>query len=471
MREIVHLQVGQCGNQVGTQFWETICKEHGIDAQGQYVGDEPLQRDGTQVYFTSTAGSRYVPRSIMVDLEPATTDAVKNSDYGRIFKPDNFVYGQTGAGNNFAKGYYTEGAEVVDHVLDVLRKEAENCENVQGLQLVHSLGGGTGSGMGSLLISKIRELHPNKIVKTYSIVPSPKVSDTVVEPYNATLSINELIDNCDESFCIDNEALYDICFRTMKIKSPAYKDMNQIVSKCMSGLTTGFRFPGQLNADLRKLATNMVPFPRLHFFMPGYAPLTSMTSSSYIDLTIQELAQQMFESRNMMAACDPKSGLYLTTAALFRGKVSTHAIEAQMTQMQMKNASYFVDWIPNNVKTGVSDYIPKGETMSVTFICNSTSIQELFKRVNEQFDVMFKRKAFLHWYTGEGMDTDQFMEADNNVKQLISEYQKYQEIGIDDVEYDDEYYEDVVVEEEGEVEYVDEEVEYADDYPEEMVAQ
>merc|ERR1712227_894046 len=103
---------------------------------------------------------------------------------------------------------------------------------------------------------------------------------------------------------------------------------------------------------------------------------------------------------------------------------------------------------------------------SVTFICNSTSIQELFKRVNEQFDVMFKRKAFLHWYTGEGMDTDQFMEADNNVKQLISEYQKYQEIGIDDVEYDDEYYEDVVVEEEGEVEYVDEEVEYADDYPE-----
>ena len=469
MREIVHFQVGQCGNQVGTQFWETICKEHGINENGCYSGNEPLQKEGTHVYFTSSRGCRYVPRSIMVDLEPATLDTVKNSSYGKVFKPDNFVSGQTGAGNNFAKGYYTEGAEVVESVLDILRKESENCECIQGLQLAHSLGGGTGSGMGSLLIAKIRETCPNKIVKTYSIVPSPKVSDTVVEPYNATLSLHELIENCDESFCMDNEALYDICCRTLKIKSPAYKDMNQIVAKCMSGLTTGFRFPGQLNADLRKLATNMVPFPRLHFFMPGYAPLTSATSSNYIDLTVPELAQQMFESRNMMAACDPRSGLYMCCAALFRGKVSTHEIEKQMTYMQQKNDSLFVDWIPNNVKTGVSDYIPPGEKMSVTFICNSTSIQELFKRVNEQFSAMFKRKAFLHWYTGEGMDTDQFMEADDNVKQLIDEYQRYQEIQVDDVDdYDDEAYELDLTDAEN-VEYEEDEI--IQDYPDELAVE
>jgi len=473
MREIVHVQVGQCGNQVGTQFWETICKEHGIDQDGKYVGDDELQLEGSHVYYSPAGGSRYVPRSIMVDLEPATLNTLRNSEYGKIFKPDNFVFGQTGAGNNFAKGFYTEGAELVDQILDALRRESENCGRVQGFQMLHSLGGGTGSGMGSLLINKIRENYDRQIIKTYSIVPSPKVSNTVVEPYNATLSINELIETSDESFCIDNEALYDICYRTLKMKSPAYKDMNQIVSQCMSGLTTGLRFPGQLNADLRKLAVNMVPFPRLHFFMPGYAPLTSPQSMEYIDLSIPELAQQMFESRNMMAACDPKSGLYMTVAALFRGKVSTQEIEEQMMGMQSKNSSYFVDWIPNNVKTGVSNYSPKGCKMSVTYICNSTAIQELFRRVNEQFSAMFRRKAFLHWYTGEGMDQDQFVEADNNVKKLIDEYQRYQEMSADD---DEEDYEDHDQVEEEEIEYYDdvesdEELTYADDVGAQILAE
>lgn len=86
--------------------------------------------------------------------------------------------------------------------------------------MTHSLGGGTGSGMGTLLISKIREEYPDRIMNTYSVVPSPKVSDTVVEPYNATLSIHQLVENTDETYCIDNEALYDICFRTLKVYAP-----------------------------------------------------------------------------------------------------------------------------------------------------------------------------------------------------------------------------------------------------------
>ena len=121
--------------------------------------------------------------------------------------PDNIVFGQSGAGNNWAKGHYTEGAELVDSVLDVVRKEAENCDCLQGFQLTHSLGGGTGSGMGTLLISKIREEYPDRMMATFSVVPSPKVSDTVVEPYNATLSVHQLVENSDETFCIDNEAL------------------------------------------------------------------------------------------------------------------------------------------------------------------------------------------------------------------------------------------------------------------------
>lgn len=102
------------------------------------------------------------------------------------------------------------------------------------------------------------------------------VSDTVVEPYNATLSVHQLVENSDETFCIDNEALYDICFRTLKLNAPAYGDLNQLVSVVMSGITTCLRFPGQLNSDLRKLAVNMVPFPRCvhHFAFIRLLPFT-----------------------------------------------------------------------------------------------------------------------------------------------------------------------------------------------------
>lgn len=222
--------------------------------------------------------------------------------------------------------------------------------------------------MGTLLISKIREEYPDRIMNTYSVMPSPKVSDTVVEPYNATLSVHQLVENTDETYCIDNEALYDICFRTLKVPNPSYGDLNHLVSLTMSGVTTCLRFPGQLNADLRKLAVNMVPFPRLHFFMPGFAPLTSRGSQQYRALTVPELTQQMFDAKNMMAACDPRHGRYLTVAAVFRGRMSMKEVDEQMLAVQNKNSSYFVEWIPNNVKTAVCDIPPVGLKMSSTFI-------------------------------------------------------------------------------------------------------
>jgi hypothetical protein len=146
-------------------------------------------------------------------------------------------------------------------VLDVVRKEAESCDCLQGFQLTHSMGGGTGAGMGTLLISKIREEYPDRVMSTFSVIPSPKVSDTVVEPYNATLSVHQLVENADQCFALDNEALYDICFRTLKLTTPTYGDLNHLVSAAMCGTTCSLRFPGQLNCDLRKLAVNMIPFP------------------------------------------------------------------------------------------------------------------------------------------------------------------------------------------------------------------
>ncbi|KAK3865568.1 hypothetical protein Pcinc_028834 [Petrolisthes cinctipes] len=253
------------------------------------------------------------------------------------------------------------------------------------------------------------------------------VSDTVVEPYNATLSFHNLLEDTDQTYCIDNEALYDICFKTLKLKTPTYGDLNHLVSLTMSGVTTCVRFPGQLNSDLRKLAVNMIPFPRLHFFVAGFAPLTSRGSKPYRALSVPDLTQQMFDAKNLLADCDPRHGRYLTAAAIFRGIMSMREVEDQMCSIQNKKSSLFVEWIPNNVLTAVCNVPPCGLDMSSTFVGNSTSIQELFKRVSEQFHAMYRRKAFVHWYTNEGMDEMEFTEAEANMNDLISEYQLYQE--------------------------------------------
>ncbi|XP_078211407.1 tubulin beta-4B chain [Callithrix jacchus] len=137
MREIVHLQAGQCGNQIGAKFWEAISDEHGIYPTGTYHGDSNLQLERINVYYNEATGGNYVPRAILVDLEPSTMDSARSGPFGQIFRLDNFVFGQSGAGNNWAKGHYTEGRELVDAVLEVARKEAESCDCLQGFQLTH----------------------------------------------------------------------------------------------------------------------------------------------------------------------------------------------------------------------------------------------------------------------------------------------------------------------------------------------
>lgn len=446
MREIVSIQIGNCGNQVGQkvssqiivhfdvrivlfscQFWEIISDEHNINRCGHFYGNNYLPCQRLNVYYESGPRNIFVPRVVACDLEPASIHQVKCSCIGRMFNPDYFVTGRCGAGNNWAKGHYTDGAELMDSILDVTRHQAEKCDCLQGFQIVHSIGGGTGSGMGSLLLHKLKDEYPDRIINTYSIIPSEKVSETVVEPYNAILSLNEMISNTDEAICIDNEALYDISKHTLKMCQPVLADLNHLISMTMAGITTCFRYPGQLNTDLRKIMTNMVPYPRLHFFIPGFAPLSSRCSQEYRKITPSDLIKQIFDSRSQMAAIDISEGRYLTCAAIFRGLVSSKEIEEQLMRFQEKNSDLFVIWVPNNIKTAICDIPPRGFNMAATFISNTTAIQGIFRRLMEQYQTMFHKRAFVHWYTGEGMDELEFISAQEGVQSLIDEYNECDE--------------------------------------------
>merc|ERR1712012_625178 len=406
----------------------------GIDGAGYYQGENAaMDLDKVSVYMRS-AGERYVPRACLIDLEPGTVDVIKASPVGTLFKPDNFVFGASGAGNNWAKGHYTEGAELIEETLDVVRKEVENCDCPQGFQICHSLGGGTGSGMGTLVLLKLRDAYPDRILATFSVYPSPKVSDTVVEPYNAVLSSHQLLENSDETFIIDNEALYNISHNVLKQNAPTYADLNYLISCVMAGVTASLRFPGKLNGDLRKLGVNLVPFPRLHFFLISRAPLASKDNVGYQLVNVQELVNQAYSPRNFFSNVKPDDGKYMTASLIFRGPMSTQEVDEVCEKRNTNNSDDFVEWIPNNQKTSVVEVPPTDYKSSLTFVANTTALKGIFQRLATQFGAMYKRKAFLHWYKGEGMDEMEFQEADKNVRDLITEYEDKQAATLEDEE-------------------------------------
>jgi len=131
-----------------------MSKEHGINTKGFYEGvGNPLQTQRLNVYYKEGQSGQYVPRAILTDLEPRTLDTISTKPYGRLFPSENIIVGQGGAGNNWAKGFFNQGAELIDSVMDVTRKEVERCDALQGFQLTHSLGGGSGGGFGSIILS------------------------------------------------------------------------------------------------------------------------------------------------------------------------------------------------------------------------------------------------------------------------------------------------------------------------------
>ena len=208
----------------------------------------------------------------------------------------------------------------------------------------------------------------------------------------------------------------------------------------MSGITASLRFPGKLNGDLRKLGVNLVPFPRLHFFLIAQAPLFAEGEGDKIKLTIQELTDQMWSSRNFLANVKPEDGKYMSASCSYRGDIATQEVDDQMAQVQQKMSEDFVTWIPNNIKSSIIR-IPDDDTpLSGTFVANTTAIKSVFQRISAQFARMYKRRAFLHWYKGEGMDEMEFQEADKNVRDLVTEYQDKQDavVELDDEEDDNE---------------------------------
>ncbi|XP_009938775.2 tubulin alpha-1C chain [Opisthocomus hoazin] len=456
MRECISIHIGQAGVQMGNACWELYCLEHGIQADGTIPGpkqEKPVEPKPEQVdssfetFFCETASGKHVPRAVFIDLEPTVIDEIRTGTYHALFHPEQLISGKEDAANNYARGHYTIGKEIIDTVLSRIRKMADQCSGLQGFLVFHSFGGGTGSGFTSLLMERLSVEYSKKSKLEFSVYPAPQVSTAVVEPYNSILTTHTTLEHSDCSFMVDNEAIYDICNRNLDIERPTYTNLNRLIGQIVSSVTASLRFNGALNVDLIEFQTNLVPYPRIHFPLTTYAPIISAEKAYHEQLSVPEITNACFEFSNQMVKCDPRRGKYMACCLLYRGDVVPKDVNAAIAAIKTRRSIQFVDWCPTGFKVGINyqppTVVPGGDLAkvqrAVCMLSNTTAIAEAWARLDHKFDLMYAKRAFVHWYVGEGMEEGEFSEAREDLAALEKDYE---EVGRDSADGEEEADED-----------------------------
>lgn len=295
------------------------------------------------------------------------------------------------------------------------------------------------AGLGALLLERLSVDYGRKSKLSFTIYPAPQVSTAVVEPYNCVLSTHSLLEHTDVSFMVDNEALYDICRRNLDIERPTYTNLNRLVAQIISSLTASLRFDGALNVDVTEFQTNLVPYPRIHFVVSSYAPVISAEKAYHEQLSVAEITNSAFEPASMLCKVDPRHGKYMAVCLMYRGDVVPKDVNAAVATIKTKRTIQFVDWCPTGFKCGINyqppTVVPGGDLAkvmrAVAMMSNSTAIAELFSRIDHKFDLMYAKRAFVHWYVGEGMEEGEFSEAREDLAALEKDYE---EVGAESAE-------------------------------------
>eukprot|EP00003_Mantamonas_plastica_P007000 TRINITY_DN157_c0_g2_i1.p1 TRINITY_DN157_c0_g2~~TRINITY_DN157_c0_g2_i1.p1 ORF type:complete len:401 (-),score=143.86 TRINITY_DN157_c0_g2_i1:313-1515(-) len=383
-REIITLQVGQCGNQIGMEFWKRLCSEHGIDENGML---EDFATDGTDrkdVFFYQADDEHYIPRALLLDLEPGVINRIQTSPYANLYNPENIFISEDGggAGNIWASGF-AKAEKVSEDIMEMIDREAEGSDSLESFSLAHSVAGGTGSGMGSYLLECLNDRYPKKLVTSYSVHPNMNVSsDVVVQPYNSILTLKRLALNADSVVVLDNTALNRIASDRLHIENPTFEETNAIVSTVMAASTATLRYPGYMNNDLVSLVASLVPTPRCHFLMTGYTPLSLDTqkTQSVRKTTVLDVMRRLLQQQNMMVSAPTKKGYYISILNIIQGDVDPTLVHKSLQRIRDRKTVKFIPWGPASIQVALSKqspYVKTSHRVSGLMMANQTSIRHV----------------------------------------------------------------------------------------------
>jgi tubulin gamma len=435
MREVLSLHVGQCGSQIGTEFWKRLCAEHGIGPDG-ILQDHAAEAAGDRkdVFFYQADDDHYVPRAVLVDLEPRVIRNIQTGPYRNLFNPENVFVAPDGggAGNNWASGF-RQGEEKEEELMDMINREADGSDSLEGFALCHSVAGGTGSGLGSYLLERLNDAFPKKLITTYSVFPNQaESSDVVVQPYNAMLTLKRLALNADAVVVLDNSALNRIAVDRLHV-DPTFEHVNSLVSTVMAASTSTLRYPGYMNNDLVGLIASLIPTPSCHFLLTGYTPLTVLdgnraSGSTVRKTTVLDVMRRLLQPKNLMVSVPTRRGCYMSVLNIIQGDVDPTHVHKSLQRIRERGLADFIPWGPASVQVVLSRRSPYLETshrVSGLMLANHTSIHTLFERTLKQYDKLRRRGAFVDSYKKEKLfdgSLDEFDSSREVVADLINEY-------------------------------------------------
>lgn len=403
----------------------------------------------------------------MLDLEPRVIDGIKRSEYRNLYNHENMFLSNHGggAGNIWANGY-EQGMLHEEEILDMIDREADGSDSLEGFVLCHSIAGGTGSGMGSWLMEALNERYEKKLVQSYSVFPNQtESSDVVVQPYNSVLTLKRLVQNCDCTVVLDNTALNRIAMDRLHVENPSFAQANALVSTVMAASTTTLRYPGYMNNDLVGLIASLVPTPRCHFLMTGYTPIASESTatddgsapratSSVRKTSVLDVMRRLLQAKNTMLSINQRSreladSKYIALLNIVQGEVDPAQVHKSLQRIRERNLARFIDWAPASIQVALSrksPYVQSANRVSGLMLANHTSIRSLFRGVLEQYDKLMSKgrnrdgtrsnlsAPFLDRYEHSGVShlfnrsaredgKTEFEESRETVQQLHDEYE------------------------------------------------
>ncbi|KAH8279818.1 hypothetical protein KR054_007174 [Drosophila jambulina] len=438
--EIITLQLGQCGNQIGFEFWKRLCLEHGISPSGVLEDFATDGMDRKDVFFYQADDDHYIPRAVLLDLEPRVINTIMGSAYSKLYNTENVYLSKHGggAGNNWASGY-SQGDKLQEEVFDIIDREADGSDSLEGFILCHSIAGGTGSGMGSFIMERLADRFPKKLIQTFSVFPNQdEISDVVVQPYNSLLTLRRLTSAADSVVVLDNTALNRIACDRLHIQNPSFSQINNLVSTIMSVSTTTLRYPSYMNNNLIGLMAPLIPTPQLHFLMTGYTPLTSDSDVNSLQTvnvrktTVLDVMRRLLQPKNMMVSTGPDKTnhhCYISILNIIQGEVDPTQVHKSLQRIRDRKMAQFIPWGPTSIQVALSrssPYVQSNHRVSGLMLANHTSICSLFERALNQYDKLRKRGAFLDQFKREDIFKDDLNELDESretVDCLVQEYE------------------------------------------------